>query len=307
MPSTRVLESIESTQPGIQAVIDLALRSKEAQELKVGRRYLISDGTGNQKLLDLATSEVLRASMARPHRKTGRFVFHDVDSFCRYVAANGPVAATSIWADTRDHETILAVLNGHSVGTETEEEAFEYWDGDGCAGWGDHQAALELLPSKDWERWLAFGGKQHPQVDFADFIESNMANVVEPAPARLMEIITTIQSTTSVQFNSGIKLDNGEVRVTYEQKVNAQAGVNGSLAVPQTIAVALAPYQGVTPFKVEARLRLRATHPNLTIGIYFSQPDEIIRQAFGQVCEEIRALTAPEIPIFLGRPGPARP
>lgn len=269
---------------GVDSIIAAARAGQAVQELDLGSVYARQRADGGVDVLDLAQTGHLGQLVALrrhngepPVRKTGQVTLTEAVSFAAYVNDHKVEAHTEVWAD-RDHGRLVAVLNGHARR-------------DPAAGWGDHRATLELRFTPAWKAWTAINGRQLPQAEFADFLEDNLPDVVEPDGAALLEVATSIQATVGAVVKSAIRTDNGEVQVRYEEQVEGKAGRAGDLTIPTRIALRLTPFEGGEPYRVEARLRWRAGNGSLTLGVVLDRPDDVVRAAFGDLVELVEAET----------------
>lgn len=286
MASTTTPLTVETLprESGVDSIIAAARAGQAVQELDLGSVYARQRADGGVDVLDLAqTGHLAQIESLRRHngeppvRKTGQVILTEAVSFAAYVNDHKVEAHTEVWAD-RDHGRLVAVLNGHARR-------------DRAAGWGDHRATLALRFTPAWKAWTAINGRQLPQAEFADFLEDNLPDVVEPDGAALLEVATSIQATVGAVVKSAIRTDNGEVQVRYEEQVEGKAGRAGDLTIPTRIALRLTPFEGGEPYRVEARLRWRAGNGSLTLGVVLDRPDDVVRAAFGDLVELVEAET----------------
>src|SRR5690606_22175624 len=123
--------------------------------------------------------------------------------------------------------------------------------------WCEHGATLICDHSTEWRTWSASNAKSMEQSSFAEFIEANAIDIVQPAAAEMIQIALTLQAKTKVDFASGIRLDNGQVQLTYQEKIEGSAGPKGELKIPEKFTLALRIFQGGDKYQVEAYLRYR--------------------------------------------------
>lgn len=259
------------------AVIEAAHLARPHIDLDVGEVHALPDSMGGYRIVDLDTDDYRKRVGATPPRKTGAVAFTEHASLSRYVNHHGEPEATELWAD-RDAGRIIAVLNGHLAEDDT-------------AGWGDHRATLTLRQTPPWREWTASSGHLVDQERFANFLEDHLGDIVDPDGAHLLEVATSIQANTGAAFKSAVRLDSGEVQFRYEETVDARAGRAGELTIPARITLALAPFEGVDPYKVEARVRYRVANGALTIGVVLDRPDDVLRAAFGDIVTQVEAIT----------------
>jgi uncharacterized protein YfdQ (DUF2303 family) len=224
----------------------------------------------------------LEHTLGAPHHAHGEASIYDPTDFVSYVtrlAGKG----TTLWADP-DHHKITAIYDDHAA--------------EDAPGWRRHRAVLCLRTDEEWSAWCDKDGKLGPQEWFAEFIEDHAASVVTPDAATMLEIATTFQAVRNASFERGTRLQSGDVQLRWAETTTASAGAKGHLEIPERFTVKLAPYLGVTPVELPARLRWRIRDGHLAIGYKLHRPDLAIREAF----DRIRAQVAQnvKVPIHLG-------
>lgn len=271
-PATATLGAIaDSTET--QAALDAGLLL--AQPRPIGdeedpRFYVVTVPAGAEH--DLIDLDVEREKTAlHPARKTGRVALHTAEAFVDYVGRHA-VPESEVFASIDDRQ-VIAVIDS---------------DGARLAGRKEHRAVLELKTPPAWVAWTKVDGKLLGQVEFAEFLEDHLPDVVSPSAATLLEIVTTFTAKKGLDFESSTRLQDGQTQLVYKETINATAGRTGELAIPERIELALSPFRGVDPFKVTARLRVRITPGGLGIGVIFDQLDKVIEAAFEDVVDAIR-------------------
>lgn len=224
----------------------------------------------------------LERYLAYPHRKRGHVVVHEPVSLADYVRRHA-TASTALYADVRDG-TVTAVLNDHQPESGPDESVGE-------AGWGDHRAVLDLRPSHEWKVWTNLDGKGMGQTAFAEHLEDNYLDIVDPDHATMLEIAQSIEATSSGNFKSRQRLQDGQVALRYEETVDARAGTKGDLTIPETFTVALRVWEGLDPVELTCRLRYRIRDGQLSIGYKLERLDDIKDKAFAQVVDTVEQHT----------------
>lgn len=275
------------------AIIEAARLGVEPTELDLGKVYTRTNADGSITLIDLTSAANLQALDAlakrdgkQPARKTGTVALTEHASLSQYVTEHGEELATELWAD-RDRGRIVAVLNGHIRS-------------DDGAGWADHRAVLTLRHTAAWKAWTGASGTMVGQEDFAEFLEAHRVDIRVPDAATLLEVVTTLSQNTSVAFKSAIRLTDGQTQLRYEETTDTRAGQAGDLKVPSEIVLGIAPYEGMDPFRLTARLQTRVRDGRLTIGVVLDQVDDVLRSAFEQVVAEVA--TATDLAVLHGTP-----
>lgn len=156
-------------------------------------------------------------------------------------------------------------------------------------GWCRHSATLQLQWSTEWKPWIENNKKHLDQEAFAEFIQMNLPDIVEPAGAELLEITQTLQAKKKVNFLSGTRLADGQNQLMYVEEVEGTAGPKGDLKIPEKIVLALRIFQGTERYRVEAFLRYRiGDDRKLKFFYQLERPERLIEDAFDQVKEQIK-------------------
>ncbi|WMI32992.1 hypothetical protein SEA_PEGGYLEG03_51 [Arthrobacter phage PeggyLeg03] len=258
------------TAPDTEAatVASLGRQTAAPTELKPGTVYLVAHGDGGVRQID--TDDFA----PRPRRKADTHV------------------------NVSDAASLEAYLDKHGIGFETEihASATEAWFNViinagtvDQAGWGDHSVRLNLKASDEWKKWTGKSGVLMNQTDFAEFIEDNAQNIVEPSSAEILEIAQSLQVKRGVDFESGTRLSDGNVQFGYRETTNATAGAAGQLSIPATISIALRPFDGGEAYKVTAHFRYRLQGSQLALGFKLQEAAKIREDAFKEVAGGIRA------------------
>lgn len=158
-----------------------------------------------------------------------------------------------------------------------------------------HIATQKLRNSEEYDRWNAIEGEMHMQAAFAEFIEENVADVVDPDQSTLLEICRDLEATQGVSFKSGVRLESGDRTFQYQDETN----VKGELVVPTEIKMSIPLYNGEEPIEIRAKFRFRVSPQGLALGIRWHRV-EYLRQA---TFREMATLAADDtkLPVFFGR------
>lgn len=224
----------------------------------------------------------LEHMMDAPRRIRQAVSLTDEASFLAYLE-EFKTENTRIFAN-RDKSTLTAVIDYHG--------------GEDAPSWCSHLATLTLEKSPEWLTWTAKNGQQLSQTAFAEFLEDNVADVVEPDDATILEAAKGLEAKKTVHFKSGVNLDNGSVQFTYAEDVNGTTS-KAALKVPTRFVLGLSPYTGGQPIKVQARLRYRINNDVLTFTYLIERPHKVLEFAFDKVLESVASET--QIKPLLGR------
>jgi uncharacterized protein YfdQ (DUF2303 family) len=246
----------------------LAQQAMKGAELEAGKVYLIPSQDGTVRQIDTDSYSL------RPRRKgaSSATTVADVDSFESFLIKHGIPEETEITASVQAG-TFTAIIN---AGTQQE------------PGWSDHAAILRLTESKEWKRWAAGSGKLVDQLGFAEFIEDNAENIVDPSSAEILEIAQSLQINRAVDFESGQRLSDGNVRFGYRETTTASAGAVGDLSIPASFTLALRPFEGGEAYRVTALFRYRLHGKQLQLGYKLQGIERIREDAFSAVAGTVR-------------------
>lgn len=233
----------------------------------------------------------LEHALDNPRRKKGTVTLHEAESFAAYVNKHKLADVTEIYADVTA-QSVVAVINDDAPQLDGA--------GDSAAGWRDHRAVLALKRTDPWNIWRGIDGHMLGQVAFAEHIEANAADIVEPDAATMLELAQTLEVKKDVEFKSSNLLANGQRQLTFHEKLTEAGGANGTLEIPKEIVLGIAPFEIGGAYKVTARFRYRMADGRLTLGIKIDRPEDVIRSAFKDVIDTISDQT--DLDLLYGTP-----
>ncbi|MEU0087224.1 DUF2303 family protein [Streptomyces sp. NPDC006274] len=264
-----------------QAIIDVAMRAGQPRQLEPGFIYaLVTPGGGVQKM-DLTGPE----HTGKPARKSGTTIVRDVDSFLAYFDKHGD-DQSEVYADV-ERRTVTAVLDAHQADTPR---------------WSEHRLQLQLRHTAAWEAWTGIDGQLMPQGQFAEFVEDNLVDLVEPDSATMLELAESFEATTKADFQSSQRLDSGQRRFSYVEETSAKAGHKGDIVIPATLTLGLRPFEGTEPYKVVARFKYRLDKESLRLGIKLDRPGDVLAAAFTDIRTLIDNGISEDIAVLNGSP-----
>lgn len=269
-----------STEYGAEALVEAVRRAEQANAIEP---YYI---TGDPDSLIVRVMDAdqridtldLERKLDQPRRARGTATLHDAHDFATYVnRLKG--AATTIFAREDDGE-ITAIFNDHT-------------DHD-TAGWRDHTATLRLKDDPEWQAWLAANNKLFTQGAFAEFLQDRASSIIAPDAATILEIALTFKAHKKADFDGEVDLDHGTVQFSYKEEVR-QKVTSGQMELPTEITISLAPFLGMEPVQMIARLKWNVDSNGLALGYRIHRPDLMRRQAFEQLRDEIAGATLLEV------------
>lgn len=236
--------------------------------------------------------------LAAPARKKGTALLNDAESFVAVV--NDQKGGSTRMFSTINPPTFTAVFNHTAQGT----------------GWGDHRAKYNAPLAPEWLAWTGMDNKKVNQVELAQFIENNLADVVyiaaaaaadgtpaevgSPDGSTLLEVCRTLEAKKKVDFKSAIRLADGSTQFTYDEDVSGSAR-QGQLQVPEQFSLGIPVFENGEKWRLDVRLRYRIQDGgNLIMWLELIRPHKVIEQAVKDLREKIA--TATELVVLNGSP-----
>lgn len=219
-----------------------------------------------------------------PKRKRARVELIETSSFINYVNAHKVVGKTHLFGIASEQGgSFIAILDYHR------DEASVV----NTAGWGEHTCKLSLVTTPEWVRWTSNNAKPMGQEVFADFLEDNMTDIIEPDAGALIDMAQLLQGKKAVTFKSGKNLKTGAIAFEYTEAVEATGGrTNGDMEVPDRFKLGIVPFVGAFGIEISARLRFRITDGGkLSFSYILDRPFKVIEEAFKASRQEIESKT----------------
>lgn len=215
-----------------------------------------------------------------PDHVRGSVHFDDVAGFAQYVD-RFKTAGTIVFG-CRDRSRITARLDYHHNAEAVEQNA--------------HYAVLCLRHTPQWKAWAEINNTPMPQRDFAEFVEEHVEDIVEPDGARILEIASSLQTSTKVDFKSATRLHDGTVQFTF----NSETTGDQNTIVPTEIKCGLKVYEGQPEgYRITFFMRYRAREGGLSFIVKMKNREAVVEEAFRQVADEVTATTGYNV--LLGR------
>ncbi|MBW3663543.1 MAG: YfdQ family protein [Actinobacteria bacterium] len=273
MSSTELTE-LEGFATEAEAIATIA---REAEPVHV--EYVWDDGEEGKVLRSLyfnqrgelvhsENEEVLRG---HPQARRGAVLVHTQGGLVQYCLRHLDEFASTLWGDI-DTRTVTVILNDHAAGGDEHRP-----------GWGDHRAVLKLAHPPEWQAWASHNDQWLSQVELAEFLEEHNHEIAEPDGATMLEVARTLQATKGATFKQSTVLHSGEQELVYEEQIAAKAGVTGKAEIPRRFTVALRPFRGSPPVKIEGSFRFRIREGHLSLGYVLLHLDKVVEDAVNEV------------------------
>jgi uncharacterized protein YfdQ (DUF2303 family) len=232
--------------------------------------------------------ESVEPLLAKPLARRTTVSLQTAESFGRFVAEFVTAATRLFAAPSAEGGKFVAIIDYH--GTKEEE-----------ASWCAFKVQLQCQFSLQWKLWSGSNNKFMPQREFAEFLESNSAQIMDPPSAEFLEVAQNLQVSAGVAITGVTRLDDGRDQINYEAVTVAKAGEKGNLAIPSMFILALPVFEGTTAWKIKARLRTRVTdQKKLELKYELVNPQNTLREAWEEQINIIKEAT--KLNPYIGAP-----
>lgn len=272
------LENFSSDQAALLAA-GAALGQPRTHSTPDARPYaLVPDG---YTVLELPRAHV-------PERPRAIVRLRDAASFVRYFNDH-KTDYSRIFAGL-DPALFLAVFDEFSAVTPGDAGVWPQAD------WREFRAAFSVPPSREWLLWHAANRKPMSQVSFAEFLQDNLPDVVQPAGADLLELALNFEAAQSGTYVATQRLQDGSHNLQWRADNNA----SGTVKLPEHITLMIPVFENEAPSELQARLKYRVKEGNLSLWFELVRPHKVLEAAFRSAWERIADGTGAVI--LLGSP-----
>lgn len=262
----------------------------------------------------------------RPERREGTAHLTTLQSFVDHVNRFKD-GDSAVFADvTGGTPRLIAVLDYHEQNDRSQVgERGAMGVVAGRPRFGRHRAEYRFPISKEWEAWTAAGKKGLTQLEFAEFLEDHLVDVLDPAaagpdgkplvgetarklasllgitlanPQRLLELSRGL----SVHVGAAVKvhpnLSSGETHLSFEEKHSD--GKGEPLKIPGGFVIGIPVFRDGESYQLPVRLRYRVQGTNVNWFIALQRADQAYDHAVTRCAGGAKAAT--ELPLFFGTP-----
>jgi uncharacterized protein YfdQ (DUF2303 family) len=239
------------------------------------------------------------------HVKQG-VVLHDAASFIAYVNAfkggGTRIFAEPGFASPEKTARFRAVFDYHWPGAVQPADAAAdgvVTDvGASVAAYGAHYAVYAPRYSEAWDRWNKDCNRPLEQAEFAELLEECRKDIVAPAAASLLDVVTTFKATKKVEFDSVTYQRDSSVKLHFSDVV--EKGGSSAL-LPEQLQLGIPVYYRGTPIAVDVWIRFKVGSGGVKFTLKIDRPDRIEDFAFEGLAAEVQ--TATGVPLHIGRLG----
>lgn len=216
------------------------------------------------------TSESAESLLDEPRRIRAAIIAHEVSGLTSYVT-RFKTFRTALYCGPRDRPQVLARVDDN--------QADENPDGRGLPSHVTHTCTFGCPTTVEWKAWTGSDKRSMAQVEFAEFIEKNLRDIVEPSGGDFLAAVLSFQDTGSAEFRSAVRLSDGRVQFQLTQKDDAS-----QIKFPLQLKLGLPVFEGMPGrYEVLARLRYRIKEEKLSLWYEIDRPDLVVRQAYADL------------------------
>jgi len=227
-----------------------------------------------------------------PRRKIATVTMGGSESFIEYVKRHGKKGYTTIWCDANykaGNVAYTGIINDHGGGDEAQD-------------WRDHLAEFTPIKSVEWERWVTKNRSNFNQLEFATFIEDNIADIATakgfPSGTDMLQMATSLEIAQDSSIKSAVRLQSGGVRMEYVDDANAETAK--SMEVFRQFALGIPVFYAGAAYMLEARLKYKLSAGKLTFWYELIRQDKVVEDAAKTLTATIQEQTG--FPLFHGKP-----
>lgn len=230
-------------------------------------------------------NHVFNAHREHPERKVATVQVRTPESFVEYWKLFSDQDSQAFASDVDCR--VIGILDYHHAGSEM------------AARWTKHQVHLQLEKTDEWKTWLKNDGKQMDQTSFAEFLEDNAPDIINPVAATFVECARELRAKSDMDFKSKFNPVSGAVEFGYTETVQGKMG-SGTIEIPENFTIAVPVFLGMRKVQIGARFRFRVNGGKLTLWYQLYRPGYEERSAFEAATASISEQIGKHV--FLGKP-----
>lgn len=231
---------------------------------------------------------VATPTIATPKRPQATVRLRDAASFIRFWSDHA-VARSRIYA-TMEPARFLAVIDEFDFAVESPNV-------DEQADWRAFRAEFLVPASREWTTWTAVHRKDMGQLAFAEFLQDNLPDIVQPEGASLLEMCLNFEAVTGGKVVATQRLQDGSVSLQFQ----AENIGGASVKLPDVITLSIPVFENEKPVEMQARLkyRIKREDGSISFRIELVRAHKVLEQAFREVWARIEGAGAV---VLLGTP-----
>lgn len=233
--------------------------------------------------------KVIEPYLARPRRIKANVKLDTLESFTDYVREHQMVHTRVFAANAANGSsspTLTAVIDFH---------------GPGEPSWNEHRAIYSPVNTEEWKRWTGSDRANMDQLKFATFLEENLAAIVSPPGADLLEMVQTLEGKADARYTAMQRLATGKTKLVYEENTSLTGStVAGQVEWPSQLELGVALFEGGTLYKVTCRMKYRLASGKITFWYEIVNRHLVVKDAIKEMMAKIKDTL--ELEPFYGTP-----
>ncbi|MBS9720210.1 DUF2303 family protein [Tianweitania sp. BSSL-BM11] len=246
-------------------------------------------------------SNLLEPYRLQPRLRTGTANVQTLQSFIdlvnRHKDENSVLFANSDWHTP----TMTAVIDYHTLNH--------------TPAFGKHRIHYAFPLSEEWKLWVAKNSKPMSQIEFAAFLEDQIADLSSPmeseiveyerlfngklaTPSEVMNLSRGLEVHAATRVKQATTLQTGEGQIIWEEEHRDTAG--NKLVVPSLFMLNISPFFMGEKVRIPVRLRYRAKDGSVTWFYQIYRPDIHVTEHVQQAVKD--AADDTNLPSFEGEP-----
>lgn len=212
-----------------------------------------------------------------PERAVANVKLRDAASFIRYYADHAE-GRSRIFASL-EPASFVAVFDEFFCAVDESDS----YSATNQANWRQFRATFAVPASREWKLWTGQDRKAMSQLQFAEFLQDNLPDVVQPDGTTLLELALNFEASSSGNFVANQRLQDGSHNLQWRADNNA----SGTVKLPDHITLAIPVFENEAASEVSARLRYRMKEGVLTIWYELVRPHKVLELAFRATWDRI--------------------
>ena len=240
--------------------------------------------------------------LTRPERKRGTAMLSTLESFIDHAKRHADMSSV-IFAGTGPAPSLMSML--------------DYHEENGAPRFGEHRGVYHFPFSDEWKAWSAHNKEGMSQSGFAEFLETRLVDVIDPAkakestlsdlgelkwtfadPAKMLELSHGLDARVEMQVANRSNLSSGETEFVFKTENKDSAGK--TLRVPQAFFIQIPFFEDGEIYQIAVRLRYRIQEQTLRWWYELHGTERRIRHAVQQAAKHAAEQT--KLPLYYGSP-----
>lgn len=238
------------------------------------------------------------AMAAHPDRTKAKALAADLPTLLDYLHRHHHAAETTVWVLHNPETSSLSItgrLNDHSATD---------------AGWADHTINYTPALSVEWKRWTKHNGQVMNQLEFANFLEDNLADIHPgdvqgmPTAGDMLQMALAFEAVQDMRVKSHARTQDGGIKLEFADQADDTTAKKMEAFARFRIAVPV--FYGGARFPLVAKLRFNARKAVPEFWFELIRPDQTHLAASLHLIDELRSGLSTErwggtqLPVFMG-------